>query len=102
MIQAMPQPLDLPMFVSPQTVTIDGEEYGADDAGQDFTFSPGTVLQPGRRIRTYTNEVHPEWGGFSYGSKRPIWNDKGDSAQLRDPNNNVVSEYGYGSKTPKP
>ncbi len=81
---------------------ISGWTLGADDAGQDFTFPPGTVLQPGQRIRIYTNEVHPEWGGFSYGSKRPIWNDKGDLAKLRDPSSNVVSEYGYGSAAPKP
>ncbi|MFI0421350.1 choice-of-anchor K domain-containing protein [Spongiactinospora sp. 9N601] len=79
---------------------ISGWTLGADDAGQDFVFPPGTVLQPGQRIRVYTNEVHPEWGGFVYGSKRPIWNDKGDSAKLKDTGDNVVSEYGYGSKAP--
>jgi Lamin Tail Domain len=30
---------------------ISGWTLGADDAGQDFTFPPGTVLQPGQRIR---------------------------------------------------
>ncbi|WP_330175487.1 lamin tail domain-containing protein [Streptomyces sp. NBC_01498] len=76
---------------------ISGFVLGADDRGQDFTFPPGTVLQPGRRIRVYTNEVHPEWGGFNYGSGRPIWNDKGDSAALVDPAGNRVSTYGYGT-----
>ncbi|WP_433272941.1 choice-of-anchor K domain-containing protein [Actinosynnema sp. CS-041913] len=75
---------------------ISGWVLGADDAGQDFTFPPGTVLQPGQRIRIYTNEIHPESGGFSYGSKRPIWNDQGDSAKLRDTNGNLVSKFGYG------
>ncbi|MEU4805869.1 lamin tail domain-containing protein [Actinosynnema sp. NPDC023587] len=73
---------------------------GADDAGQDFTFPAGTVLQPGQRIRIYTNEVHPESGGFNYGSGRPIWNDQGDTAKLRDTNGNLVSQFGYGKNAP--
>ncbi len=76
---------------------------GADDAGQDFKFPPGTILQPGQRIRIYTNEVHPQWGGYSYGSGRPIWNDQGDTAKLRDTNGNLISKFGYGkSAQPTP
>lgn len=81
---------------------ISGWVLGADDAGQDFAFPPGTTLRPGQRIRVYTDQVHPEWGGLSYGSKRPIWNDKGDEAQLRDTSGELVSAYGYGSKAPSP
>jgi hypothetical protein len=81
---------------------ISGWVLGADDAGQDFRFPPGTVLQPGQRIRIYTNEVHPESGGFSYGIRRPIWNDKGDLAKLRDTAGTTVSEYGYGNRAPAP
>ncbi|GAA0380672.1 hypothetical protein Acor_02270 [Acrocarpospora corrugata] len=81
---------------------ISGWTLGADDVGQDFVFPPGTVLQPGQKIRIYTNEVHPEWGGYTYNSRRPIWNDKGDAAKLRDPGGAVVSEFGYGSKAPTP
>jgi Lamin Tail Domain len=76
---------------------ISGFVLGADDRGQDFVFPPGTILQPGQRIRVYTNENHPEWGGFNYGSGRPIWNDKGDIAALRDTAGGLVSEYGYGT-----
>lgn len=78
---------------------ISGFVLGADDRGQSFVFPPGTVLQPGQRIRVYTNELHPEWGGFSYGSGKPIWNDKGDAAALRDPSGTLVSGYAYGSAT---
>ncbi|MFC5057309.1 lamin tail domain-containing protein [Saccharothrix xinjiangensis] len=73
---------------------------GADDAGQDFTFPPGTVLQPGQRIRVYTNQVHPQWGGFSYGKGRPIWNDQGDTAKLRDTGGTTISTLGYGKAAP--
>jgi lamin tail-like protein len=79
---------------------ISGWVLGADDAGQDFTFPPGTILQPGERIRVYTNEIHPDWGSFSYGINRAIWNDRGDVARLRDSNGNAVSELPYGSKVP--
>ncbi len=71
----------------------------ADDAGQNFAFPAGTVLGPGQSIRVYTNEVHPESGGFSYGSGRAIWNDRGDMARLLDPLDNVMSQLGYGDRT---
>ncbi|PKW19331.1 lamin tail domain-containing protein [Saccharopolyspora spinosa] len=75
-----------------------GWVLGADAPGQDFAFPPETVLQPGQRIRVYTNEMHPGYGGFSYGSKRPIWNDKGDVARLRDANGHYVSDLAYGDE----
>ncbi|WP_331743560.1 lamin tail domain-containing protein [Kitasatospora sp. NBC_01300] len=65
----------------------------ADDPGQNFTFPPGTTLKAGQRIRIYTNEVHAEWGGYSYGSGRAIWNDKGDTAHLSDTSGALVSDY---------
>ncbi|MFD0492390.1 lamin tail domain-containing protein [Saccharopolyspora erythraea] len=82
----------------PVAAEMSGWVLGADDSGQDFTFPPGTVLQPGQRIRVYTNEMHPGYGGFSYGIKRPIWNDKGDTARLKDANGHVVSKLPYGEK----
>lgn len=78
---------------------ISGWRLDADDAGQNFTFPAGTVLAAGQSIRVYTNEVHPESGGFSYGSGRAIWNDRGDTAQLLDPSGNVMSKLGYGDRT---
>ena len=81
---------------------ISGFVLGADDRGQDFVLPAGTILQPGQRIRIYTNQVHPEWGGFNYGSNRPIWNDKGDTAVLRDTDGNLVSSFAYGAAAPKP
>lgn len=81
---------------------ISGFEIYADDSGQNFKFPAGTVLQPGQKIRVYTNEVHPEWGGFSYGINRAIWNDKGDVAHIRDPKGESFASYGYGEKALKP
>ncbi|MFE7588545.1 choice-of-anchor K domain-containing protein [Kitasatospora sp. NPDC057512] len=81
---------------------ISGWILHADDPGQNFTFPPGTVLKAGQRIRVHTNEVHAEWGGFSFGSGRPIWNDKGDTAHLIDTQDAVVSVYGYGTEAVGP
>ncbi|WP_333770804.1 hypothetical protein [Streptomyces sp. IBSBF 2435] len=39
----------------------------------------------------------PAKPGFSYGSGKPIWNDKGDNAALRDTSGNLTSSYGYGA-----
>ncbi|MFE0458307.1 choice-of-anchor K domain-containing protein [Kitasatospora sp. NPDC058965] len=79
---------------------ISGWLLHADDPGQNFTFPPGTTLKAGQRIRVYTNEVRAEWGGYSYGSGRAIWNDKGDTAHLLDTDGALVSDYSYGTGTP--
>ncbi|MDQ2808273.1 MAG: lamin tail domain-containing protein [Chloroflexota bacterium] len=78
-------------------VNLDGwvlrDVYG----GQEFTWH-GVTLQPGKRIRVYTNEHHAESGGFSFGSGSAIWNNKGDAAELQDANGNVVATFAYGDK----
>jgi hypothetical protein len=63
---------------------------------QLFTFSEGTILEGGKSFRVYTNEIHPETGGFSFGSKTAIWNDAGDEAKLFDAAGNNVSTVAYG------
>ncbi|MGH2733669.1 MAG: choice-of-anchor K domain-containing protein [Actinomycetota bacterium] len=77
---------------------ISGWLLHADDGGQDFRFPAGLVLKPGQSIRIYTNETHPDTGGFSYGIKRPIWNNKGDLARLQNTGGEMVSQYGYGER----
>jgi hypothetical protein len=60
-----------------------------------FTF-PSYILAPGESIRVYTNEYHPEWGGFSFEFGRAIWNNTvPDTAVLRDSQGNVVSQMSY-------
>ncbi len=49
---------------------------------EEFIFTSGTELQSGKSFRIYTNEVHPEYGGFSFGKSRVIWNDKADEGKL--------------------
>lgn len=60
-----------------------------------FTF-PSCVLAPGESTRVYTNEVHPEWGGFSFGYGKAIWNNKDpDIAALYNAQGQEVSRKSY-------
>lgn len=63
--------------------------------GQEYTFPEQTYLAPKSAFRVYTNEAHPEFGGFSFNSKRAIWNNKGDTAQLLNDDGHKVSEFSY-------
>ena len=60
-----------------------------------FVF-PETRLEPGRRIRVYTDEVHAEWGGFSFGRGTAVWsNSEPDTAGLYDRAGRPVSSATY-------
>jgi hypothetical protein len=52
-------------------------------------------MEPGKVCRIYTNENHPEWCGFNYGSGSAIWNNGGDTAYLRDGNGTLIDDYSY-------
>lgn len=65
-----------------------------DDAQHVYTF-PSFVMQPGQVCRVYTNEVHPEWCGFSYGSGSAIWNNTGDCAYLRNGEGMEIDSHCY-------
>ena len=54
------------------------------DDGPTFTF-PAIVVPAGGRVRVYTNEVHEDWGGLSFGRGTAIWsNSEPDTAGLYD------------------
>jgi hypothetical protein len=66
-----------------------------DDGAPIFVFTPGFVA-PGGVIRVYTNQIHPEWGGYSFGRGTAIWNNGDpDIAGLADPDGVVVSTKTY-------
>jgi hypothetical protein len=72
---------------------------GGGNPKQFFIFPEGTILESGKSFRVYTNEVHPETGGFSFGSRTAVWNDAGDEAKLFDAAGNNVSTLAYGKNT---
>ncbi len=60
-----------------------------------FTF-PSYILAPGEKIRVYTNEYHPEWGGFSFEYGRAIWNNsEPDIAALYNTQSEEISQKSY-------
>jgi len=61
----------------------------------EFAF-PRYTLAPGEAIRVYTNEHNPQWGGFSFGFGRAIWNnDDPDVAVLYNETGIEVSRHSY-------
>jgi len=75
-------------------VNLAGWRLNAGAPGQDFVF-PSFVLEPGQTCRVYTNEVHPETGGFSFNSSSAVWRNKGDCGYLHDASGALISEYCY-------
>jgi len=65
-----------------------------DEANHVFAF-PRFVMQPGQVCRVYTNEDHPEWYGFNYGSGLAIWDNGGDCAYLWDSAGTPIDTYCY-------
>lgn len=60
-----------------------------------FAF-PSYILASGESIRVYTNEIHPEYGGFSFGYGQAIWNNTDpDEAGLYDADGRLISRRSY-------
>jgi uncharacterized protein YraI len=80
--------------VGSAAINLGGWRLNAGDNGQDFRF-PSVELGPGQSVRVYTNQIHPESGGFSFGKGSAIWNNKGDCGVLFDGGGQVVAERCY-------
>ena len=61
----------------------------------DFIFPEGSCIAPGALVRVYTNKIDQETGGFSWNSKRAIWNNNGGRAHLTGFENRLAAEYSY-------
>ena len=73
----------------------------ASDNRREFLFHGSHVLGPRETIRVYTNELHDEWGGFSFGVGTAIWsNQAADTAVLLDADGRVASEATYDVTSP--
>ena len=75
-------------------VDLTGWQLQAGRSGSSYTFE-GLVLKPGQSCRIYTNEIHPETCGLSFGSKRPLWRNAGDCGFLYNAEKEVVSNACY-------
>ena len=66
-----------------------------DEGYPTFTF-PSYILEPEQSVRVYTNEIHPEYGGFSFGSGKAVWNNSSpDTAVLYNDRGQEVSRKSY-------
>ncbi len=80
------------------TETIDLAGWVLKDISEGYpSFTlPSYTLQPGQSVRVYTNEIHPEYGGFSFGSGKAVWNNSGpDVAVLYNAQGQEVSRMSY-------
>ena len=73
-------------------VNLSGWRLNAGEPDQNFGF-PSFDLQPGQSCRVYTNEVHPDTCGFSFGRGNAIWRNSGDCGTLHDASGAEVSRY---------
>ncbi len=65
------------------------------DGSPTFTF-PSYTIAPNETIRVYTNEVHSESGGFSFGRGSSIWaNSEPDTAALFNAQGQEISRKSY-------
>ncbi|GAH75777.1 unnamed protein product, partial [marine sediment metagenome] len=64
--------------------------------GRPWFIFPSYVLTPGKSVRVYTNEIHPEYGGFSFRYGKAIWNNSvPDTAALFNAEGLKVSQKSY-------
>ncbi|MBS32897.1 MAG: hypothetical protein CMO68_00625 [Verrucomicrobiales bacterium] len=65
------------------------------DTAPELTF-PSYDLNPGSIVRVYTNEEHPESGGFSFGRSSSVWNNNNpDTAGQYDAAGSLVFLKSY-------
>ncbi|MDF5729924.1 MAG: lamin tail domain-containing protein [Rhizonema sp. PD38] len=76
-------------------IDISGWKVYSTNRNHEFSFPTGTVLKKEASFRVYTDQVHPESGGFSFGSKRSVWNNSSDEGRLYDAQGNLMSSYAY-------
>ena len=79
-----------------QTVDLGGWRLEDIADGRPTYEFPAFGLSPGQTVRVYTNQVHQQWGGFSFGYGNSIWsNTDPDTAALFDSVGNLVSTASY-------
>ena len=90
-----PEPDEFVEIENVDAVTIQLANWTLSDAANHVFNFPAFLIQPGQGCRVYTNENHPEWCGFNYGSGSAIWNNSGDTATLKDADGTVSDSYTY-------
>jgi hypothetical protein len=68
-----------------KTIALAGWVVSGAANGRTFTFPEGAKLEPGEKLRVYTNEIHPESGGYSFGSEEGLWDHDRQDVWLNPP-----------------
>lgn len=85
--------------VSAETVFLTGWRIVSVQGPQTYTFPDGASMAAGQTCRVYTDEVHPEHCGLSWGSDaQAVWANAGDKAELYDAGGRLVDWYCYGNR----
>ncbi|MFC1947868.1 lamin tail domain-containing protein [Chloroflexota bacterium] len=78
------------------SVNIGGWRLADIDKGYPSFIFPSYTLHPGQSVRVYTNEYHPDYGGFSFASGKAVWNNSSpDVAVLYNSQGQEVSRKSY-------
>jgi len=75
-------------------VDLSGWALGGGHA-DDFIFREGSHIAPNSSIRVYTNTIDDSSGGYSWESKRALWNNESGHAYLKGLAQHTVSEFSY-------
>lgn len=75
-------------------INMRGWRLNAGAPQQDFVF-PEIVIQSGQSCRVYTNEIHTDYCGLSFGSSQALWKNSGDCGYLYNAEGEQVSDYCY-------
>ena len=65
-----------------------------DTGGHLFTF-PAFTLAAGATVRVWSKAGEASESDLYWGSRRPLWNNKGETATLKDAQGNIVGTYSY-------
>ncbi|KAK1737919.1 V-type proton ATPase subunit G [Skeletonema marinoi] len=79
---------------------LDIDHHGTlkETVGTTFVFPTPTELTPGQTVRVYTNQIHKKSGGYSFGSGKAIWNNKGGKGVLMNRAGTEISQFVYISR----
>lgn len=63
--------------------------------GSTFKFPKGSIIKANSSVRVYTNEVHKESGGYSWGSGKALWSNNGGLGVIKDGSGKKLGEFKY-------